>query len=43
MYRHRYVVAKRVVVQHVDTEKEDNVDEPASYRDTVRLEEEGRP
>ena len=43
MDRHRYVVAKRVVIKHVDSEKEDNVDEPSSYRNTVRPEEERRP
>lgn len=40
MYGDRDVVAKRVVVQHVDREEQDDVDQPAADGDTVRSEEE---
>lgn len=42
MYWNRYIVAKGMVVQDVDGKKEDDVDEPAPNRDTVRPEEERR-
>jgi hypothetical protein len=38
----RDVVAEGVVVEHVDAEKQHNVDEPSADRDAVRLEEKGR-
>ncbi len=42
VHRDRDVVAEGMVVQRVDAEEEDNVDQPASDRDLVRLEVEGR-
>ena len=42
MYWNRYIVAKGMVLQDVDGKKEDDVDEPAPNRDTVRPEEERR-
>jgi hypothetical protein len=39
MYRHGNIVAKRVVVEHIDREEESNIYEPALYWNTIRFEE----
>lgn len=43
MHRHGDIIAKRMVVEDVDTEEKDNVDEPAANWNFVRGQEEGRP
>jgi hypothetical protein len=42
MYRHRNIVAERVVIEHINAEEQDNVNQPAPDGDFVRLEEEWR-
>lgn len=39
---HRYVVAKGVIIEDIDTEEENNVDEPASERDLILSKEKRR-
>ena len=39
MYGNRYVVAKCMIVQNIYGEEQDNIDQPATYRDSIRLEE----
>lgn len=42
MYRHRNVVAKHMVVQNVNGEKQKNIDQPASDWYSIWLEKERR-
>ena len=39
MYGNRYVVAKYMIVQHIYGEEQDDIDQPAAYRHSIRLEE----
>lgn len=41
MYGDRYIVAKCVVVQHIDGEEQEDVDEPTADGNAVGPEEEG--
>ena len=42
MHRNRYIITERVVVQHIDTEEENDVDQPSSDGDLVRSDKERR-
>lgn len=42
MYRDRDIVAKCVIVKNVDCKEEEDVDQPSSYWNSVRFEEERR-
>lgn len=42
MNRHGYIVAKGMVIQHVDAEEKYNIDQPATDWYSIRLDEEGR-
>lgn len=42
MHRHRYIVAKSVIVQDIDAEKQHDIDQPSAQRNAVWLEEKRR-
>lgn len=42
MNRHGYVVAKGMIVQHVDGKEQQDIDEPSAKRDDVGSKEKGR-
>ena len=41
MYRYRDVISKRIVIQKIHGEEEDDVRQPSNERDGPRLEKEG--